>query len=287
MSVRKAVIPAAGFGTRFLPATKAVPKEMLAVVDKPMIQYAVEEAAASGMKTIGIVTSPWKTILKRHFSRNPELEEFLKSQGQDGLAAMIDALSRLAEITFIEQREPRGLGHAVLMGEAFVGDEPFAVLNPDTIYDSPVPCAKQLSDVYEKTRATVVVLGPIDKAATHKHGVVRAEPVSDRVYRILDLAEKPGPEKAFSDLAVLGRYIFTPEIFAAIKKTAPGIGGEIQITDAIRILLEGRPVYGVLFEGRRFDAGDKLGFIEATLHFAMKRPEFQDGLRKLLKTLNG
>jgi UTP--glucose-1-phosphate uridylyltransferase len=287
MSVRKAVIPAAGFGTRFLPATKAVPKEMLAVVDKPMIQYAVEEAAASGMKTIGIVTSPWKTILRQHFGRNPELREFLTSKGRDGLAAEIDELSRLAEITFIEQREPLGLGHAVLMGEAFVGDEPFAVLNPDTIYDCPVPCAKQLSDAYEKTRATVVVLGRIDIAATRKHGVVRAEPVSDRIYRVLDLAEKPDPEKAFSDLAVLGRYIFTPEIFAAIKKTAPGIGGEIQITDAIRILLESRPVYGVLFEGRRFDAGDKFGFLEATLHFALKRPEFRDRLRNFLKTLNG
>ncbi|MGA2585717.1 MAG: UTP--glucose-1-phosphate uridylyltransferase [Candidatus Aminicenantales bacterium] len=287
MSVRKAIIPAAGFGTRFLPATKAVPKEMLAVVDKPMIQYAVEEAASSGMKNIGIVTSPWKTILRRHFGRNPELEEFLKSKGEERLAAEMEELSRLAEITFIEQREPRGLGHAVLMGEAFVGDEPFAVLNPDTIYDCPVPCAKQLSDVYEKTRAAVVVLGRIDKAATGKHGVVRAEPVSDRVYRVLDLAEKPGPEKAFSDLAVLGRYIFTPDIFAAIKKTAPGIGGEIQITDAIRILLETRPVYGVLFEGRRFDAGDKFGFLEATLHFALKRPEFRDGLRNILKTLNG
>ena len=287
MSVRKAVIPAAGFGTRFLPATKAVPKEMLAVVDKPMIQYAVEEAAASGMKSIGIVTRPSKTILKRHFGRDLKLEEFLESKGREGLAAEIEKLSRLADIMFVEQRKPLGLGHAVLMGEAFVGDEPFAVLNPDTIYDCPVPCAKQLADVYEKTRASVVILGRIDKAATGKHGVVRAEPVSDRVYRILDLAEKPGPEKAFSDLAVLGRYIFTPEIFAAIRKTAPGIGGEIQITDAIRVLLESRPVYGVLFEGRRFDAGDKLGFLEATLHFALKRPEFRDGLRDILKTMNG
>jgi UTP--glucose-1-phosphate uridylyltransferase len=278
--VRKALIPAAGFATRSLPATKAVPKEMLPLVDKPILQYTVEEAVASGVERIGIVTSGWKTAIERHFGPNPELEGFLTAKGNASVLEDIKKIERLAEFSFILQPEQRGLGHAVLMGEEFAGGEPFAVMNPDTVYDAPVPCLKQLVDVFAETRATTVVLGRIDREGARKYGVVKAEPVSGRIFRILDLAEKPGPDKAPSDMAVLGRYVFTPAIFDAIRRTGPGYGGEIQITDAIRILLRDEPVFGVLFDGRRFDAGDKLGYLEATLHFALKLPEYRDRLRR-------
>ena len=286
MRVRKAIIPAAGFGTRFLPATKAVPKEMLAVVDKPMIQYVVEEATASGIEQIGIVTSSWKTAIEKHFGRSAELENFLKEKGYIESLREVEDLKRLANMTYIDQPAQRGLGHAVLMGKEFTGGEPFAVLNPDTIYDCPVPCVKQLLNVFEEKKATVVVLGRIDVEGTQKHGVVKAKQISERVFELLDMVEKPGPERAFSDLAILGRYVFTPDIFEAIKKTPPGEGGEIQITDALRILLDSRPVYGLLFEGRRYDAGDKFGFLEAAINFALKRPEFRDKLKDLLKALS-
>jgi UTP--glucose-1-phosphate uridylyltransferase len=286
LKVSKALIPAAGFGKRFFPATKSVPKEMLAVVDKPMIQYAVEEAIGSGAGAIGIVINRWKTAIENHFGMKPELEKFLKDKGRTGLSDELAGIGRPAEFTFIDQPEQLGLGHAVLMGEEWAAGEPFAVLNPDTIYDCPVPCTRQLLDVFEeRTCAAVVVLGRIPKEATHKHGVVKARRISDRVFELQDMIEKPGPERAFSDLAILGRYVFTPEIFDAIRKTPPGKGGEIQITDAIRVLLESRPVYGVVFDGKRYDAGDKLGFLEATINLALKRPEFADRLRALLKAL--
>ncbi len=283
MRVRKAIIPAAGLGTRFLPATKAIPKEMLAVVDKPMIQYAVEEATASGIKRIGIVTSSWKTAIEKHFGRSPELENFLKEKRDVESLREVENLKHLANMTYINQPAPRGLGHAVLMGKEFAGGEAFAVLNPDTIYDCPVPCLKQLIDVFEEKTATVVVLGRIDVEGTHKHGVVKAKQISERIFKLLDMVEKPGPERAFSDLAVLGRYVFTSEIFEAIEKTPPAKGGEVQLTDALRILLDSQPVYGLLVEGRHYDAGDKFGFLEAAVNFAFKRPEFRDKLKGLLK----
>ncbi|MBM3295385.1 MAG: UTP--glucose-1-phosphate uridylyltransferase [Candidatus Aminicenantes bacterium] len=271
--VQKALIPAAGYATRSLPATKAVPKEMLPLVDKPMIQYAVEEAVASGIKEVGIVTAAWKTAIGRHFGPNPELEAFLEKKGKGELLESVKKVERLAEFAFILQPEQRGLGHAISMGEEFAGGKPLAVLNPDTIYDGRVPCLRQLIDVFEEKRATTVVLGKIDREGTKKYGVVRAEKVSERVYRILDLIEKPGPEKAPSDMAVLGRYVFTTGIFDALRNTGPGYGGEIQITDAIGLLLKTESVYGVLFEGRHFDAGGNRGFLEATIHFARKRPD--------------
>lgn len=286
MTIERAVLPAAGFGTRFLPAAKAVPKEMLAVVDKPMIQYAVEEAVASGIRQVGIVVSRWKTAIERHFGPGPELEEFLRGKGKEALAAEIGRVGRLAQFTFIDQPRQRGLGHAILMAEEFVAGRPFAVLNPDTIYEGDVPCLRQLLDVFEEKQSTVVVLGPVDRDGTGKYGVVRAKPVGGRVYQIDDLEEKPGPERAMSNLAVLGRYVFTPGIFEALRQTPPGAGGEVQVTDAIRLLLEHEPVYGVLFDGQRFDAGDKFGFIEATIQLALKRPEFRDRLRELLRALN-
>ena len=284
MSVRKALIPAAGLGTRFLPATKALPKEMLAVIDKPVIQYAVEEAAGSGIETIGIITNPQKAIIEEHFRPSPGLTELLNEKRNHELLREMERIPRLAALSFINQPEPLGLGHAVLMGEAFVGGEPFAVLNPDTLYDCPIPCLRQLMDVYEQKKTPVIVLGRIDSEGTKKYGVVKARQVSGRVFRILDLAEKPGPEKAFSDLAVLGRYIFESDIFAILRKTPPGRSGEIQLTDAIKSLIATGPVHGVLFEGRRYDAGDKFGFIEATIQFALKRPEFRARLKELLKS---
>jgi UTP--glucose-1-phosphate uridylyltransferase len=286
MRIRRALIPAAGLGTRFLPATKALPKEMLAVIDKPVIQYAVEEAAGSGIESIGIITSRRKAVMEEHFCPSPELEGLLTEKGKSELLKEVTGIPRLAALSFILQPEPLGLGHAVLMGKKFVGEEPFAVLNPDTIYDCPIPCLKQLMDVYEEKRTPVIVLGRIDAEGTKKYGVVKARQVSDRVFQVLDLIEKPGPKKAFSDLAVLGRYVFEPDIFEALRKLPPGRSGEIQLTDAIKSLIETRPVHGVLFEGRRYDAGDKFGYIEATINFALKRPEFRSRLLDLFKSFD-
>ena len=282
MNVRKVLIPAAGFGTRTLPASKAIPKEMITLVDRPLIQYAVEEAAGAGIGQVGIITAAWKTAIPRHFGSSPELEAFLAAKGKTAVLEEVRKIARLAEFTYILQPQQLGLGHAVLMGEAFAGGEPVAVMNPDTIYDCPVPCLKQLKDVFEKRGATTVVLGRIDHAGTSKYGVVRAEHVEGRVYRIRDLVEKPGPDKAPSDMAVLGRYIFRPSVFEAIRATPPGYGGEIQITDAIRKLVDAEPVYGVLFEGRRYDAGDPWGYIEATIGLARARAEFAEKMKALI-----
>lgn len=285
MTIRKAIIPAAGFGTRFLPATKALPKEMLTVIDKPLIQWTVEEAVSSGLDKIGIITSRGKSVLEDHFDRSPELEAFLLEKNRTELLEEVRRISGLAEFAYIRQAQALGLGHAILMGETFIAGEPFAALTPDDIYDCRPPCTKQLMDVFLEKKATVIVLGRIDAEGTKKYGVIKPKPISDRVFQVLDMAEKPGPEKAFSDLGILGRYVFTPEIFEAIKQTPPDRNGEIQITDAIRRLLDHQPVFGVLFEGKRYDCGDKFGFLEATLNLALKRPEFIDRLRSLIKSL--
>jgi len=269
-SVRKVIVPAAGFGTRSLPASKAIPKEMMTLVDRPLIQWAVEEAVASGLTRVGIITAAWKTAIERHFGRSPELEAFLENKGKAVELEEVRRIARLADFSFIVQDEPRGLGHAVLMGEAFAAGEPVAVMNPDTLYDAAVPCLKQLKDVFEARGASTIVLGPIDEEGTRRYGVARVEKVADRVFRVLDIVEKPGPEKAPSGLGVFGRYVFTPAIFVALRETLPGYGGEVQLTDAIRILIKREPVFGVAFEGRRFDAGGREGFIEATLALASK-----------------
>jgi len=269
-TLRKAIIPAAGVGTRSLPASKAVPKAMLTLVDRPLLQYAVEEAAGAGINEIAIVVSSRGSAIERHFEAAPELEAFLEARGRTSELEAVRRLSRLARFSYILQPEPLGLGHAVGVGESFAAGQPVAVLNPDTIYDCPVPCLKQLRDVFEEKGASTVVLGRIDREGTKKYGVVRAESAGGRVFRIRDLVEKPGPERAPSDLAVLGRYVFTPSIFQAIRETSTGHAGEIQITDAIRALLQREPVYGVLFEGRRFDAGDPRGYIQATIELAFK-----------------
>ncbi len=285
MNIRKAVIPAAGFGTRFLPATKAQPKEMLAVVDKPFIQYTVEEIAGSGIKKIGIITSRGKSSMADHFDRNPELEQFLQEKGKVDFLEEVKRISDLAEFCYIRQKQALGLGHAILMAEDYIGSEPFCVLLPDDIFDCPVPCIKQLIDAYSELKATIIVLGRVDEEGTKKYGIIKPKQVSERVFQIEDMIEKPGPERAFSDLGILGRYVFGPDIFEAIKRTSPDKKGEIQITDAIRLLLEDQPVYGYLFEGKRYDAGDKFGYLEATVGLALKRPEFSQKLREYMKTL--
>jgi UTP--glucose-1-phosphate uridylyltransferase len=277
--IRKAVIPAAGFGTRFLPATKAQPKEMLSVVDKPLIQYGVEEAVGAGIKSIGIIIGRGKIAIEDHFDKSPELERFLEEKGKHDLLAEVRRISNLAEFCYIRQKEALGLGHAILMAEDYIGDEPFAVLLPDDIFDCEKPCIRQLIDAYSEFNASMIVLGRTDEEGTKKYGIIKPKQIAERVFQVEDLAEKPGPERAFSDLAVIGRYVFTPAIFEAIKRTEPDAKGEVQITDAIKLLLDTQPVYGYLFEGKRYDAGDKLGFIRATIDLALKRPEFAKSLR--------
>lgn len=285
MAIRKAVIPAAGFGTRFLPATKSQPKEMLSVIDKPLIQYSVEEAVQSGIDSIAIITSRGKSSMEDYFDRSPELEQFLEEKGKIDFLDEVKRISNIAEFCYIRQKKALGLGHAILMAEKYIGQEPFAVLLPDDIFDCPTPCTRQLIDVFSEIEGSVIVLGRTDEEGTKKYGIIKPKKISERVFQVEDLVEKPGPESAFSDLAVLGRYVFHPDIFEAIKKTAADKKGEIQITDAIKILLETQPVYGYLFEGTRYDCGDKMGFIEATIALALNRPEFSQQLKDYLKSL--
>jgi UTP--glucose-1-phosphate uridylyltransferase len=286
MKVRKAIIPAAGFGTRLLPASKAQAKEMLPVVDKPLIQYAVEEAVGAGLADIRIVTSRGKAAMEDHFDSSPELEAHLRAKGKTDLLAEVQSISQLARISYIRQSQMLGLGHAILMGEGFAAGEPVAALTPDDIYDCRVPCIKQLIDVFEERHASVIVLGRVDREGTRKYGIIRVKrQLSDRVFEVADMAEKPGPEKAFSDLGILGRYVFTPEIFEAIRKTPADARGEIQITDAIRVLLDRQPVYGFLFDGKRYDCGNKLGYLEGTIALALKHPEFGRPVRDFIKSL--
>jgi len=275
MKIRKAVIPAAGFGTRFLPATKAQPKEMLTVIDKPLIQYSVEEAVNSGIKNICVILSRGKSPIEDHFDETPELESFLEKKGKNDYLKEVQKISNLAEFCYIRQKQALGLGHAILMAEEFIGNEPFAVLLPDDIFHCPVPAIKQLMDVSEEQKSSVIILKRISKEETKKYGVIKPEKVKARLFKLKDMIEKPGPEKAFSDLGIIGRYVFNPDIFDAIKKTKPDHRGEIQITDAIKILLDKEPVYGYLFKGTRYDAGDKAGFIRATIELALKRKEFR------------
>jgi UTP--glucose-1-phosphate uridylyltransferase len=286
MKIRKAVIPSAGYGTRFLPATKAQPKEMLAVVDKPLIQYSVEEASGSGITDIAVIVSRGKDAILDHFDLNPELEHFLEAKRKLDSLEEIRKISGLAEFHYIRQKEMLGLGHAILMAEEFVGSEPFAVLLPDDIFDCTVPCTRQLIDAAKKYDASVVVLGRVDAEGTKKYGIIKPHQVSERVFRVDDMVEKPGPENAFSDLAIIGRYVFTPEIFDAIRRTKPDHRGEIQITDAIKLLRREQPVYGYLFEGTRYDCGDKLGFLQAAVALALKRTDFRGPLGSYLKDLD-
>jgi UTP--glucose-1-phosphate uridylyltransferase len=284
--IRKAVFPAAGLGTRFLPATKSMPKEMLPLVDKPLIQYGVEEAVASGIESILIITARGKTIIEDHFDVSFELEQTLKTRGKDALLKEARRVAQLANINYVRQQEPRGLGHAILQARAFVGNEPFAALLPDDVIDAEIPVIKQMIDVYEKYDAPIIGTMQIAGEAISRFGAIDAEEVSDGVYKIKDMVEKPPFTEAPSDLAIIGRYILTPDIFEAIERTPPGAGGEIQITDAMRSLLKKRPFYALRFQGTRHDAGDKLGFLIATIEFALKRSNLAPEFKKYLRSLN-
>ncbi|MEW5764763.1 MAG: UTP--glucose-1-phosphate uridylyltransferase GalU [Acidobacteriota bacterium] len=275
MRVRKAVIPAAGLGTRFLPATKASPKEMLPIVDKPVIQYVVEEAAAAGIESILIVTGRGKGALEDHFDVSFELERVLEARGKTEDLRAIRAISDLAEISFVRQREALGLGHAVLCARTWAGNEPFAVFLGDDIVVSDTPCMRQMLDVFESTRASVLGVIEVDRSQTDKYGIVAGQTVGDRLLAVTDVVEKPAPDVAPSLTAVVGRYVFTPSIFEELAVTGPGAGGEIQLTDAVRALLKREKVYAYRFEGRRYDTGDRLGFLQATVEMALARPDLR------------
>lgn len=283
--VRKAVFPAAGLGTRFLPATKASPKEMLPLVDKPLIQYVVEEAVASGIQSIIIVTGRGKAAIEDHFDVSFELEKLLEERGKTEELKAMRAISEMARVSYVRQREALGLGHAVLQARDLVGDEPFAVMLSDDIVDSETPALQQLLDVYEKYDAPVVAIMQVEGEAISRFGVIDGEEVEDGVFKIKDMVEKPPLSEAPSDLAIIGRYVLTPDIFDEIEKTRPGAIGEIQITDAMRSLLKKRPFYAVRFKGTRHDAGDKLGFLMATVEFALKREELAPEFREYLQSL--
>ncbi len=286
MKIRKAVFPVGGFGTRFLPVTKASPKEMLPIVDKPLIQYAVEEAKASGIEEITIITGRGKRAIEDHFDYSVELENELFEQKKLKLLEQIKGISNLVTFAYVRQKKALGLGHAILCAEAIVGDEPFAVFLADDIIDSGTPCIRQLIDVYEERHSSVIAIQEVDKKDTRSYGIIKPQKVKDRVYKIQDLIEKPDPAKAPSNLAVIGRYILTPEIFKALKKTSPGKLGEIQLTDALKILLQKEDIYGYKFTGTRYDAGDRLGFLKATVEFALKRKDLGKEFRKYLKELD-
>jgi UTP--glucose-1-phosphate uridylyltransferase len=283
--VRKAVFPAAGLGTRFLPATKASPKEMLPLVDKPLIQYGVEEAVASGIESVIIVTGRGKAAIEDHFDISYELEKLLEERGKADEFKAMRAISEMARISYVRQREALGLGHAILQARDLVGDEPFAVILSDDIIDSQTPALKQLLDVYEKYDAPVVAVFEVEGEAISRFGVVDAEEIEPGIYKIRDMVEKPPVAEAPSNLAIIGRYVLTPDIFAELENTRPGAIGEIQVTDAMRSLLKKRPFYAVRFEGTRYDAGDKLGFLIATVQFALKHEELAPEFRAYLKWL--
>ncbi|MCK4697117.1 MAG: UTP--glucose-1-phosphate uridylyltransferase GalU [Dehalococcoidia bacterium] len=283
MEIRKAVMPAGGWGTRFLPATKAIPKEMLPLADKPMIQHVVEEAVASGIKQIIIVTSSGKSAIEDHFERNVELESMLQQKGESELLEEVRRIAALANIHFVRQAEPRGLGHAILATRELVGDEPFAVFLPDDIFDAEPPLMKQMLEVYRQHQGSVIALRRVAKEDTRRYGMVKPQQVSERVYRILDMVEKPAPEEAPSDLAILGRYILTPEIFAALRVTPPGKGGEIQLTDGLALLLKQQAIYGYAFDGTYYDAGKPLGLLKASVSMGIRHPGIGADFREYLK----
>jgi UTP--glucose-1-phosphate uridylyltransferase len=288
--VRKAVFPAAGLGTRFLPATKAQPKEMLALVDKPLIQYGVEEAIHSGVQNIIIVTGRGKTAIEDHFDVSFELEHLLETRSKKDLLATVRAVSDMINVAYVRQKEALGLGHAVLRARELVGDEPFAVILSDDVIDAEVPALRQLLDVYEFYGAPVLALMEVPRENISAYGVVDAEPVGhnggrDRLYRIRNLVEKPKPQDAPSNLAIIGRYVLTPEVFHSLETIEPGSGGELQLTDGLKHALRSRPIYGYRFEGTRYDAGDKLGFLKATVEFALKRYDLGEQFRAYLKSL--
>jgi UTP--glucose-1-phosphate uridylyltransferase len=289
MRVRKAVFPAAGLGTRFLPATKAQPKEMLPLVDKPIIQYGVEEAMAAGCDQIVMVTGRGKQSLEDHFDVSYELEKMLEERGKTDLLAIVRQISDMIHVAYVRQKEAMGLGHAVLTAKELIGNEPFAVLLADDVIDADPGCLKQMIDVFNETQSSVIATQVVEGPAISAYGVIATKPVrskwGERLYEVTDLVEKPSLEEAPSNLAIIGRYILTPAIFEKLQNTPLGRGGELQLTDGMRELLKTEKIYGFCFEGKRHDTGDKLGFLKATVEFALKRPDLGDQLRQWLKQL--
>lgn len=284
MRVRKAIIPAAGLGTRFLPATKAQPKEMLPIVDKPTIQYIIEEAIASGIEEILIITGRNKKSIEDHFDKSVELEVELSKANKEELLELVRDISDMVDIHYIRQKEPKGLGHAIYCAKSFVGNEPFAVMLGDDVVDSEVPCLKQLINCYNEYKTSILGVQTVAQENVNKYGIVDGLHIEDRVYKVKRLVEKPSIEEAPSNVAILGRYIITPKIFEILENTKPGKGGEIQLTDALETLISNEAMYAYNFEGRRYDVGDKLGFLEATIELALKRPELRESFIEYLNT---
>ncbi|MGL4797172.1 MAG: UTP--glucose-1-phosphate uridylyltransferase GalU [Paraclostridium sp.] len=277
-TVKKAIIPAAGLGTRFLPATKSQPKEMLPIVDKPTLQYIIEEAINSGIEEILIITGRSKKSIEDHFDKSVELELELEQKGKKEMLEMVQQISNMVNIHYIRQKEPKGLGHAIHCAKSFIGNDPFAVLLGDDIVDSETPCLKQLINAYDEYKTSILGVQEVAKEDTDKYGILDCKHIEDRVYKVRDMVEKPAVEEAPSNIAILGRYIITPAIFEILENQAPGKGGEIQLTDALKTLGQHEAIYAYNFEGRRYDVGDKLGFLEATIDFALKRDNLKEGL---------
>ena len=284
-TVKKAIIPAAGLGTRFLPATKAQPKEMLPIVDKPTLQYIVEEAVEAGITEILIVTGRNKKSIEDHFDKSVELELELERKGDAELLSMVRGISEMINIHYIRQKEPRGLGDAIYCARSFIGDEPFAVMLGDDVVDAKTPCIRQLIDAYEEYQTTILGVQRVAREETNKYGIISGKLIEDRIYKVKDMVEKPEPEEAPSEIAVLGRYIITPQIFEILRHLKPGKKGEIQLTDGLRELCGKQAMYAYAFEGRRYDVGDKLGFLEATIDFALKRPQLREDLLAYLQKI--
>lgn len=286
MSIRKAILPAAGLGTRFLPATKAQPKEMLPLVDKPLIQYVVEESVDAGIKDVIIVTGRGKSAIEDHFDVSFELERFLEDKGKDHELGIVKAISDLVNVAYVRQKEALGLGHAVCAAESLVGDEPFAVLLGDDLVAADVPCIRQMIDVFEEVQAPVLAVMKVPRDEISSYGVIAASPERDRLHRVSRLVEKPPADEAPSDLAIIGRYILTPAIFEHIHKTAQDARGEIQLTNALQSLLSETPIYGLEFQGVRHDCGNKLGFLKATVEYALEREDLGGAFREYLRGLD-
>jgi UTP--glucose-1-phosphate uridylyltransferase len=283
LKIRKAIIPAAGLGTRFLPATKAQPKEMLPIVDKPTIQFIVEEAIESGIEDIMIVTGRGKRAIEDHFDKSYELEDTLRAKGQDELLSLVQDISNLVNIHYIRQKEAKGLGHAIYCAKSFIDDEHFAVLLGDDIVDAPEPCLKQMIKVYNEYNRSVVGVQKVPYEDVSKYGIIKGGLIGERVYKIEDMVEKPDSDVAPSNIAILGRYIISPAIFKCLENAKPGKGGEIQLTDALRDLLRSEEIYAYDFIGKRYDVGNKIGFLEANVEFALKRDDLKDEFSEYLK----
>lgn len=285
MKVRKAVIPVAGLGTRFLPATKTVPKELLPIVDIPTVQYVVQEAVDAGIQEVIFVTGRGKDGIEDHFDEAPELNQVLEERGQSGTVQALKRIAEMIEVVSVRQKRPLGLGHAVLCARDLVGNEPFAILLADDLIDAAIPCVGQMLEIFETKKESVIAIMKVPPEDVHRYGIIKGESIEPRVYSVSDMVEKPAAKAAPSQLAIIGRYVLRPEIFAVLEKLPPGMGGEIQLTDGLAQLVREREVYGYEFIGDRYDVGDKFGFVRATVAYALKRPELREQVKEYLRTI--